>query len=80
MQVSICPLEDAFIGGGGVSVRKVIASSLVIALGAVLLYIFSLFWLEGRLIIQEPNSIILSVETVMAFFILLFGIERLIRS
>ena len=62
------------------SIRKIIASSLVIALGAVLLYIFTLFWLEGRLIIQEPNSIVLTVETVMAFLIVLFGIERLIRS
>jgi len=74
-------LSLGIVGGDGrVSIRKIIASSLVIALGAVLLYIFTLFWLEGRLIIQEPNSIVLTVETVMAFLILLFGIERLIRS
>jgi len=74
-------LSLGIVGGDGrVSIRKIIASSLVIALGAVLLYIFTLFWLEGRLIIQEPNSIVLAAETVMAFLILLFGIERLIRS
>ena len=60
--------------------RKVIANSLVVTLGAILLCIFVLFWVEGSLIIQEPNKLVLGAETLMAFCIIIFGIERLIHS
>jgi ACR3 family arsenite efflux pump ArsB len=60
--------------------RKIVANSLVVALGAILLCIFVLFWVEGSLIIQEPNKLVLAAETSMAFFITIFGIERLIHS
>ncbi len=60
--------------------RKAVANSLVIALGVILLYVFILFWIEGRLIIQEPNKLILAAETLLASFIIIFGIERLIHS
>lgn len=60
--------------------RKIVANSLVVALGAILLCIFVLFWVEGSLIIQEPNKLVLAAETSMAFFIFIFGIERLIHS
>ena len=60
--------------------RNVVASSLVIALGLILLYVFVMFWLEGSFIIQESNRVVLAVETLMASFIVIFGIERLIHS
>jgi ACR3 family arsenite efflux pump ArsB len=72
--------RDSGIREYGSSMRKVIANSLVVALGAILLCIFVLFWVEGSLIIQEPNKLVLGAETLMAFSIIVFGIERLIHS
>jgi len=60
--------------------KNVISSSLVIALGIILIYHFILFWTQGRVIIEEPNKLILAGETVLSLVIVVFGIERLIRS
>ena len=60
--------------------KAVISSCLVIALGIILIYHFMLFWIQGQVIIGEPNKIILLFETVMSVAIFVFGIERLVRT
>lgn len=62
------------------TVKDTIASCLIIALGAILVLHFALFWLYGGVFIHESNRVILTVETVMSVAILGFGIERLASS
>ena len=62
------------------ALKHTIASCLVIALGIILAYHFILFWMQGSVIIEEPNRIVLILETLMSFAIIAFGIERLVRT
>lgn len=62
------------------TLKNVIASSLVIALGAILILHFILFWMYGGVFIYESNKVILSIETVMSLAIFSFGVERLLNS
>lgn len=62
------------------TLKNVVASSLVIALGVILIVHFAMFWIYGGVFIYENNRIILAVETVMSIAILSFGIERLVSS
>jgi len=62
------------------TLKEVIASSLVIALGVILIIHFTLFWIYGGVFIYESNKIILAMETLMSVGIIGFGIERLISS
>lgn len=58
---------------------EVIAYTLVIALGIILLLQFSLFWLWGGALTYEHNRVALGLETALGVVILCFGLERLIR-
>jgi len=60
------------------TLKEVIASSLVIALGVILIIHFTLFWIYGGVFIYESNKIILALETLMSIGIIGFGFERLI--
>ncbi|MBM3157440.1 MAG: hypothetical protein FJ004_09175 [Chloroflexi bacterium] len=60
------------------TLKEVIASSLVIALGLILIIHFALFWIYGGVFIYESNKIILALETLMSIGIIGFGFERLI--
>ncbi len=62
------------------TLKNVVASSLVLALGIILVVHFALFWMYGGVFIYEDNKVILTIETVMSVFILAFGIERLVAS
>ena len=62
------------------TVKDVIASCLIIALGTILALHFALFWLYGGVFIHESNTVILTIETVMSLAIFVFGIERLASS
>lgn len=62
------------------TVKDVIASILVIALGVILALHFILFWAYGGVFIHESNKIILSIETVMSVAILVFGFERFVST
>ncbi|MFC1847787.1 hypothetical protein ACFLXV_00535, partial [Chloroflexota bacterium] len=62
------------------TVKDVIASCLIIALGTILALHFALFWLYGGVFIHESNTVILAIETVMSLAIFAFGIERLASS
>jgi len=58
--------------------KEVIGSSLVIGMSAALLWHFSNIWRYGQHLIQEPNIIILSLETAVLLLILAFGVFRLV--
>jgi hypothetical protein len=60
------------------SLKDVIASCLVIALGIILAIHFAMFWMYGGVFIYESNKIILIVETTMSIAIMGFGLERLL--
>jgi len=60
------------------TLKEVIASSLVIALGIILIIHFTLFWIYGGVFIYESNKIILALETLMSIGIIGFGFERLL--
>jgi len=57
---------------------EVIGDSLVIGMSAALLWHFSNIWRYGQHLIQEPNIIILSLETAVLLLILAFGVFRLV--
>ena len=62
------------------TLKDIIASSLVIALGVILIIHFVLFWIYGGVFIYENNKVILTLETLMSITIVLFGIERLVSN
>ncbi len=62
------------------TLKEVIASSLVIALGIILIIHFTLFWIYGGVFIYESNKVILAIETLMSISIIGFGFERLLST
>jgi hypothetical protein len=62
------------------TLKDVLASSLVIALGIILIIHFTLFWIYGGVFIYESNKIILALETAMSITIIGFGFERLLST
>ncbi len=60
------------------TIKDIVASCLVIALGIILVLHFALFWMYGGVYIYESNKVVLLVETVMSIAILGFGVERLL--
>jgi len=59
-------------------IKEVIGDSLVIGMSAALLWHFSNIWRYGQHLIQEPNIIILSLETAMLLIIFAFGVYKLV--
>jgi hypothetical protein len=66
--------------GLGVKLQKLLAGCLVLAFGIILVYIFSLFWIQGPVILTEPNKLVLFGETIMSSCIIAFGVRLLIRT
>jgi len=62
------------------TLKEVIASCLVIALGVILIIHFALFWIYGGVFIYENNKVILALETLMSITIIGFGFERLLST
>ncbi|MEE8471226.1 MAG: hypothetical protein V3S51_07850 [Dehalococcoidia bacterium] len=62
------------------TLKDVLASSLVVALGIILIIHFAMFWIYGGVFIYESNKVVLTLETLMSISIIAFGIERLISS
>ncbi len=60
--------------------RELLAGCLVLSFGILCAYIFSLFWIQGPVILTEPNKLILLGETIMSSFIIIFGVGLLIRT
>ena len=57
--------------------RELIADTIVIAAGIILLIHFALFWVYGGLWVYESNRPLLALETAMAVGIIALGIDRL---
>jgi len=62
------------------TLKEIIAYSLVVALGLILIIHFTLFWIYGGVFIYEHNKIILALETLMSIGIIGFGFERLLST
>jgi hypothetical protein len=62
------------------SLKRFITACLVLSLGIILAYHFFLFWTAGRVLIEEPNKIILGLESTLSLGIIVFGLEQLVRS
>ena len=62
------------------SIKNLVADAMVIALSFALLWHFSNIWQYGQFLIQEPNIVILSVETVILLIMLGFGIWKFVRD
>ena len=60
--------------------RKFISSALVLAFGLALAYHFILFWVQGSVVIGEPNKLVLLGETIISLAIIVFGVEGLVRN
>ena len=58
--------------------KEVISDLLVMGMSAALLWHFSNIWRYGQHLIQEPNIIILSLETAMFLLILAFGVYKFV--
>ena len=70
----------AFMGLGKAQLKKLLTGCLVLSFGIILAYIFSLFWVQGAIILTEPNRYILLGETIMSVFIIAFGVRLLLRT
>jgi len=60
--------------------KNVIANGAIIGMSAVLLWHFSNIWRYGQHLIQEPNIVILSLETAVLLLILIVGISKYISD
>ncbi len=58
--------------------RDLIAYTLVVCLGIILVVHFALFWVYGTVNIYEFNRVVLALETLMGVAIIAFGFERLV--
>jgi len=56
----------------------VLANGATIGLSAALLWHFSNIWRYGQHLIQEPNTLVLTLETVGLLIIFAFGITKFV--
>ena len=61
-------------------VKDLVLDAVVIGLSAALLWHFSNIWRYGQHLIQEPDIVILSLETAGLLFILAFGVSKYISD
>ena len=64
----------------GQAFRNLVSGCLILSLGIILVYHFSLFWIVGSVIIEEPNKMILFFETLISLAIIAFGLDLLVRN
>jgi len=81
------PLRRTAAGGATVksagrtgALKRFVTACLVLSLGIILAYHFFLFWTTGQVLIEEPNKLILSLESMMSLGIIAFGLEQLVRG
>jgi hypothetical protein len=60
--------------------KRFMTACLVVSLGIILAYHFFLFWTTGQVLIEEPNKLVLALESIMSLGIIAFGLEQLVRS
>ena len=57
---------------------EILGDALIIVFGLWSLLMFVTIWQYGTSVFIEPNSVILTIETVVAIMIILIGVERFI--
>ncbi len=62
------------------SVKDLFAGGVIIWLSAALLWHFSNIWRYGQHLIQEPNIVILTLETAGLLLIFAFGVTKFISD
>ena len=62
------------------SVKGLFAGGVIIGLSAALLWHFSNIWRYGQHLIQEPNIVILTLETAGLLLIFAFGVTKFISD
>jgi len=62
------------------NIKDLVIDLLIISLSAALLWHFSNIWRYGQHLIQEPNIVILSLETAGSLLILAFGVSKYISD
>ena len=62
------------------NIKDVIHDALLMGLSGAMLWHFSNIWRYGRYFIQEPNKVILIVETAGLLLIFIYGISRYISG
>ncbi len=62
------------------SVKDLLADGATVGLSAALLWHFSNIWRYGQHLIQEPNAVILSLETAGLLVIFVFGVSKFISE
>ena len=60
------------------SMKDIVSNAMIIGLSAALLWHFSNIWRYGQHLIQEPNIVILILETAGLIVIFTFGISKFI--
>jgi len=63
-----------------IKMMNICANALLIAVSSALLWHFSNIWRYGRHIIEEPNTMIMGLETGMLVGIIAFGAVKLMRD
>ena len=62
------------------SIKDLLADGAIVGLSAALLWHFSNIWRLGQHLIQEPNLVILSLETAGLLVIFVFGVSKFISE
>lgn len=62
------------------NIRELITDLIIISQSAFLLWHFSNIWRYGSYLVEEPNLIILILETVLLLLIFTFGVSRYISN
>ena len=55
-------------------IMAIIPSGLIIGMAIILLYVLINIAIYGKVVISEPNSVILGAETILMFSIIILGI------
>lgn len=62
------------------NIRELITDLIIISQSAFLLWHFSNIWRYGSYLVEEPNFIILTLETTLLLVIFTFGVGRYIND
>jgi len=65
---------------GDMMMKIIIADCLIMGMSAAILWHFSNIWRYGQYLIQEPNSVVLVLETAGLLAVLIFGVTKFISD
>jgi len=71
-------MKLAYWGKHRMNTSDLIASGVIVGMSSALLWHFTNIWRYGQHLIQEPNTVVLSLETAGLLVILVFGVSKFI--